>query len=93
MRFAPMSCLVAFLFTTLAALAADPQRVLFIGNSYTGVNKLPDVFLEVVKSGGRPAPVVKSSTPGGRTLKQQLGIVPSMKLIDEGGWDVVVLQG
>jgi hypothetical protein len=85
--------LVAFLFTTLAALAADPQRVLFIGNSYTGVNKLPDVFLEVVKSGGRPAPVVKSSTPGGRTLKQQLGIVPSMKLIDEGGWDVVVLQG
>jgi hypothetical protein len=88
-----MSCLVAFLFTTLAALAADPQRVLFIGNSYTGVNKLPDVFLEVVKSGGRPAPVVKSSTPGGRTLKQHLAIAGSMKLVDEGGWDVVVLQG
>ena len=93
MRFAPMSCLVAFLFTTLAALAADPQRVLFIGNSYTGVNKLPDVFLEVVKSGGRPAPVVKSSTPGGRTLKQHLAIAGSMKLVDEGNWDVVVLQG
>ena len=93
MRFAPMSCLVAFLFTTLAALAADPQRVLFIGNSYTGVNKLPDVFLEVVKSGARPAPVVKSSTPGGRTLKQHLAIAGSMKLVDEGNWDVVVLQG
>lgn len=93
MRFAPMSWLAAFLLTMLSAFAEDPQRVLFIGNSYTGVNKLPEVFLEVVKSSGRPAPVVKSSTPGGRTLKQQLGIVPSMKLIDEGGWDVVVLQG
>ena len=93
MRFAPMSWLAAILFTTLAALAEDPQRILFIGNSYTGVNKLPDVFVEVVKSSGRQAPVVKSSTPGGRTLKQHLAIVGSMKLVDEGGWDVVVLQG
>lgn len=88
-----MSWLVAFLMLASAALAEDPQRILFIGNSYTGVNKLPDVFLEVVKSAGRKEPVVKSSTPGGRTLKQQLGIVGSTKLIEEGGWDVVVLQG
>ena len=93
MRFAPMSWLAAFLMLTSFAYAEDPQRVLFIGNSYTGVNKLPDVFLEVVKDSGRPTPVVKSSTPGGRTLKQHLGIAGSMKLIDEGGWDVVVLQG
>ena len=93
MRFAPMSWLAAILFTTLAALAEDPQRVLFIGNSYTGVNKLPDVFVGVVKGSGRQAPVVKSSTPGGRTLKQHLAIAGSMKLVDEGGWDVVVLQG
>jgi len=93
MRLTPMSWLAAFLFATFTAFAEDPQRILFIGNSYTGVNKLPDVFLEVVKSAGRPAPVVKSSTPGGRTLKQHLGIPGSMKLIEEGGWDVVVLQG
>jgi hypothetical protein len=93
MRFAPMSWLAAFLLTLLSAFAEDPQRVLFIGNSYTGVNKLPEVFLEVVKSSGRPAPVVKSSTPGGRTLKQHLDIAGSMKLVDEGVWDVVVLQG
>lgn len=93
MRFALMSWLAACLTLATVAFAEDPQRVLFIGNSYTGVNKLPDVFLEVVKASGRPAPIVKSSTPGGRTLKQQLGIAGSMKLIDEGGWDVVVLQG
>jgi hypothetical protein len=88
-----MSWLVAFLMLTSFAYAEDPQRILFIGNSYTGVNKLPDVFLEVVKDSGRSTPVVKSSTPGGRTLKQHLGIAGSMKLVDEGGWDVVVLQG
>jgi len=88
-----MTRLAAFLLTMLSAFAEDPQRVLFIGNSYTGVNKLPEVFLEVVKNSGRPAPVVKSSTPGGRTLKQHLTIAGSMKLVDEGGWDVVVLQG
>ena len=93
MRFAPMSWLAAFLMLATAAFAEDPQRILFIGNSYTGVNKLPDVFLEVVKSSGRTVPVVKSSTPGGRTLKQHLGILGSMKLIEEGDWDVVVLQG
>lgn len=93
MRLAPMSWFAAVLLTTLAAFAEDPRRVLFIGNSYTGVNKLPDVLLEVVKSCGRTAPVVKSSTPGGRTLKQHLSIPGSMKLIEESGWDVVVLQG
>ncbi|MEN9537151.1 MAG: hypothetical protein RLZZ178_1148 [Verrucomicrobiota bacterium] len=93
MTFASMTRLAALLLTMLSAFAEDPQRVLFIGNSYTGVNKLPEVFLEVVKSSGRPAPVVKSSTPGGRTLKQHLAIDGSMKLVDEGGWDVVVLQG
>jgi hypothetical protein len=93
MRFAPMSWLASLLMLATAAFAEDPQRILFIGNSYTGVNKLPDVFLEVVKNSGRKEPVVKSSTPGGRTLKQQLGIAGSMKLIEEGSWDVVVLQG
>jgi len=93
MRFAPMSWLATFLMLATVAFAEDPQRILFIGNSYTGVNKLPDVFLDVVKGSGHKEPVVKSSTPGGRTLKQQLGMVGSMKLVDEGGWDVVVLQG
>ena len=81
MKSSPVSWLAALLMLASAAFAADPQRVLFIGNSYTGVNKLPEVFLEVVKSSGRSAPVVKSSTPGGRTLKQHLGIVGSLALI------------
>ena len=85
----------------LAALAicysgramADPQRVLFIGNSYTGVNDLPKVFGEVVKSATHETPLITSATPGGQTMHQQLGQKPSLDLIDEGNWDVVVLQG
>lgn len=78
----------------LAAYAGEPERVLFIGNSYTSVNKLPDVFAEVVKSAGYKVPVIKSATPGGQTLKQHLTVQPkSLALIDEGKWDIVVLQG
>ena len=44
MRFSGLSRSVALLGFTLGALAADPQKILFIGNSYTGVNKLPEVF-------------------------------------------------
>ena len=79
---------------SLALAAAEKMdRVLFIGNSYTGVNQLPKVFGEVLKSAQGSAPVIKSSTPGGQTLLQQLSQKGSLALIDEGNWDVVVLQG
>lgn len=82
-------CLSVFM-----ASASEPERVLFIGNSYTSRNKLPDVFAEVVKSAGLKVPVIKSETPGGQTLKQHLTVQPkSLAAIDEGKWDVVVLQG
>ena len=45
-----------------------PARVLFIGNSYTFYNKLPELFADMVKSAGVKAPLVKSHTPGGCTL-------------------------
>ena len=85
---------LAALAVSFATLSAQtPQRVLFIGNSYTGVNRLPEVFGEIVKSATHQNPVIKSSTPGGQTLHQQLGQKHSLELIDEGNWDVVVLQG
>jgi hypothetical protein len=80
--------------SVFAASAGEPERVLFIGNSYTHVNKLPDVFAEVLKSAGLKVPVIKSETPGGQTFKQHLTVQPkSLAAIDEGKWDVVVLQG
>lgn len=70
-----------------------PARVLFIGNSYTFYNKLPELFADMVKSAGGKAPLVKAHTPGGCTLIKHSKDPKALALIDEGSWDVVVLQG
>lgn len=78
----------------VASAAEAPKRILFIGNSYTGVNQLPAVFGEILKSAGAGAPVIRACTPGGQTLLQHCTVQPkSLAAIDEGAWDVVVLQG
>ena len=81
------------LLLALPLVAADPGKVLFIGNSYTGTNGLPKVYAEIAKSAGRPVSKVAASHPGGRTLQHHLTIKGTLDLIDQGGWDVVVLQG
>lgn len=85
-----------FLLLTLRSHAADltePQRILFIGNSYTGYNNLPRLVGEIISSNGNEKPQIKSSNPGGRTLENHLSIRETLTLIDEGNWDLVVLQG
>jgi len=85
---------VLILFIGIEGIAgAAPLHVLFIGNSYTGVNNLPNVFKEIVTSTGAQAPVVKAVTNGGFTLEKHLNAEKTLNLIDEGGWDVVMLQG
>jgi hypothetical protein len=76
-----------------SAQVKAPARVLFIGNSYTFYNKLPELFADMVKSTGGKAPLVKSHTPGGCTLIKHSKDPKALALIDEGNWDVVVLQG
>jgi hypothetical protein len=77
---------------------ADEFRVLFLGNSYTGVNDLPSLFAGLVNASGHTA-VVDAHTPGGNTLgaPQANGVAhagnpTSLGKIAVGGWDVVVLQ-
>ena len=78
---------------TLGTGQANAERILFIGNSYTGVNNLPKIYQQIVTSTGTPAPEVSAATPGGKTLEQHLSEAKTLKLIDEGNWDVVILQG
>ena len=72
---------------------AHGERVLFIGNSYTSVNNLPKIYQDIVASTGVVAPEVSAVTPGGRTLEQHLSNADTLQLVDQGQWDVVVLQG
>ena len=83
---------IALLFACWAG-PCDAQQgvnVLFIGNSYTEVNDLPQMVQQVAASMGDQL-TWQSNTPGGCTFRQHC-TNQSMSLICNGGWDIVVLQ-
>jgi hypothetical protein len=79
-----------------AAVAAreepKPVRVLFIGNSYTYVNELPQMIAELAKAGGQRPLVYDKETPGGCTLEKHWKDEKAVKKIAGSNWDYVVLQ-
>ncbi|MBP5548292.1 MAG: T9SS type A sorting domain-containing protein [Bacteroidales bacterium] len=81
-------CLLSGAWT--GCLAQQNLNVLFIGNSYTAVNNLPQTIKNIASSMGDNM-TYQSNTPGGCTLSQHCSN-HSMELICEGGWDIVVLQ-
>lgn len=81
---------LALLYLGFYAMAQDATKVLFIGNSYTEVNNLPEMVEKAAKSTGRSL-THTASTPGGATFSQHCSN-QSMTLIQQGGWDYVVLQ-
>ena len=77
-----------------ANLLHAQTRVLFIGNSYTAVNNLPQLTADCALSigfAGMPMEV-GSSTPGGTTFQMHTTNATSQSLINQGNWDYVVLQ-
>ena len=82
--------LILMLLFSATAVAQEELHVLFVGNSYTSVNDLPQMVVQVAESMGDVV-VVASNTPGGCTFSQHC-LNQSMALIRQGGWDVVVLQ-
>lgn len=73
------------------ALSAQSTKVLFIGNSYVGVNDLPNTFRELALSLGDTVEVA-GSTPGGYTFAQHVVYAPTLAAIHAQSWDHVVLQ-
>src|SRR6186713_317667 len=67
-------------------------RVLFLGNSYTAVNNLPQIIHDVALSAGDTL-VFDSYAPGGYQLMDHSIDVTSQNKIMTGGWDYVVIQG
>ncbi len=76
---------------TAITVSAQGTRVLFIGNSYTSVNNLPEMTRQLALSLGDTL-VVASNSPGGYTFQQQVGNATTEGLISQGNWDFVVLQ-
>ena len=74
----------------VAGQAQTTRKVLFVGNSYTEVNNLPQTVSQIAASVGDTL-TWQSNTPGGCTFQQHC-TNRSMELICGGGWDAVVLQ-
>ncbi len=83
--------MLACLLVAAHSATADTLRVLFIGNSYTDVNNLPDVVRRLASAGGDSL-YYKASVPGGTTFQQHAALPATVNLIAQGGWDYVVLQ-
>lgn len=78
----------------LALLPAKGQhkiKALFLGNSYTGVNNLPQLIATVAQSMGDTL-LFESNTPGGYTLQGHSTNSSSLAGIMQGNKDYVVLQ-
>jgi hypothetical protein len=67
------------------------MRVLFIGNSYTYFNNLPEMFSKLVASTGT-AIETEMVARGGATLQQHWEEGVALKTLKQGHWDYVVLQ-
>jgi hypothetical protein len=71
----------------------NPLRVLFIGNSYTYFNNLPELLSELAAS-ANPSKMLEAQmiVRGGATLKMHWEEGAALKALQQGKWDYVVLQ-
>ena len=72
------------------AWAADPLRVLFLGNSYT--SQIKATVQGIVSESPQKAAVLEFICPGGKTLEYHSTQQSTLDRIRDGKWDVVVLQ-
>jgi len=88
--------LILFVFLLLLSggetTAQTAYKVLFLGNSYTSTNNLPQIVKDVAASAGDVLSY-DSYTPGGFGLSDHDGSTTSEAKIMAGGWDYIVLQG
>jgi hypothetical protein len=67
-------------------------RVLFIGNSYTYYNDLPEMFAGLAQAGGWKEVTVRMIAPGGWRLKDHWIKGDARAALSSEHWDYVVLQ-
>lgn len=76
---------------SFSLLHAQTKSVLFLGNSYTAVNNLPQLVYDLALSGGDTIQF-DSNTPGGYTFNMHTQNATSLSKINQQPWDYVVLQ-
>lgn len=84
--------LTLFLNNILAQEKDRPiKRVLFIGNSYTHVNVMPNIFHEIAKSDNEIA-IAEFSAPDGYSLQKHINNEFTLSKLKEANWDYIIIQ-
>lgn len=86
-----LGLLYLFIFISVNVAVSQTSNVLFIGNSYTGVNNLPALVRSVALANGDSIDV-DSNTPGGFTFEGHSTDATTIAKIYLKQWDFVVLQ-
>lgn len=76
---------------TSSFAVAQIKHVLFVGNSYTYVNNLPQLISQLADANGDSL-IYDSSTPGGYTFQLHSTDATTLAKIAQYPWDMVVLQ-
>ena len=84
-------CLLIVLFSISLLGNSQSKSVLFIGNSYTGVNNLPLLISQLAAYAGFSL-THSSQTPGGAQLINHISNSAVINAIYNNKWDYVVLQ-
>jgi hypothetical protein len=86
------SILFCILFLNTLLFGQDTLRALFIGNSYLGVNNLPQMVQDLSSSLGDVL-IYDSNTPGGQTFQMHASNPINYQKMAAQEWDYVILQG
>lgn len=87
----PYIILLFFGASLATAALAQTKKVLFLGNSYTQFNNLPELSRQFALGAGDTMNY-QANTPGGYTFQDHVGNATSLNLIQSGDWNFVVLQ-
>lgn len=89
---------ILFFICTINSLGQDTTKVLFIGNSFTGANNLPNLFAQLSIDAGHNI-VIDSHMPGGVSVgdigqgnQAHMNNPHVYSLLKSNDWDYVVLQ-
>jgi len=77
--------------STSPSMTDITTRVLFIGNSHTFFNDLPEMFAELSRSGGYEVEV-DMSAQGGWSLADHASSAITLSKIEQQEWDYIILQ-
>ena len=75
-----------------AQSAGRPLRILFVGNSHTATNLVPDIVTRLAMAAGHPQPLTQMVAFGGFSLEDHWNQGDAQRAIASGPWDFVVLQ-